>query len=645
VSIVSLENVSRQFRAEPLLESITMGVDFGDKVGIIGANGSGKSTLLRIIAGQETVDAGRVVVSRGTTVGYLPQNPSIDDDLTVLDAVFEASTEIMALLRDYERACLDMAHDPAAAARVADLANRLEAGGGWDLETNARTVLSHLGLPDTAARVGTLSGGMRKRVALAHALIVRPDLLILDEPTNHLDTTAIQWLERWLAAYSGTLLMVTHDRYFLDRVTNGTFEIERGQIQSFTGNYSSYLEKKQEQEAMRVASAEKRDNLIRRELEWLKRGPRARATKQKARLERAHELLEAPRDQPRASLDMAVAGRRLGNKIVEMDHVSKSYNGKAIVHDFSYHLKRGDRVGIIGPNGCGKTTLLDLMTGRLAPDSGTIECGSTVVFGYYDQQSRSLDDDMKVIEYVREEADVIQMADGKTVSASQLCERFLFPGPLQHTAIGRLSGGERRRLYLLRVLMKNPNVLVLDEPTNDLDIPTLMRLEDFLDGFGGCLVVVSHDRWFLDRTVESIFAFESGGRVRQYAGNFSDSETARQTAEMPSPAATTRAAAAKAGSGAAKAGGAAAKAGNAGAAPKQVTAKPRKLTMRERLEMEALEAELEAGQARMKELEALLAADSSDFERTQKLYNEQQALGPRLDRALERWAELSELPQ
>lgn len=680
MSIISLENVTRQFRAEPLLDGIKLGIERGEKVGIIGVNGCGKSTLLRIIAGQETIDAGRVVIARGTTIGYLAQNPVFDETLTVLDAVFAASTEIMALLQEYERACQVLTDNPAALAPVAELASQLEASGGWELETNARTVLNHLGVVDTTAIVETMSGGMRKRVALAHALIVRPDLLMLDEPTNHLDTDAIQWLERWLAEYSGTLMLVTHDRYFLDRVTNRTFEIDRGQIQSFVGNYTSYLERKQEQEAMHIASGEKRDNLIRRELEWLKRGPRARATKQKAHLERARELVEAPREEAATHLNMNVAGRRLGSKTIELRHVSKAYDGRSIVSDFTYTLKRGDRVGIIGPNGCGKTTLLEMFAGRLEPDSGQVDTGSTVAIGYFaqtppfgeggcgDQASHVLGhrvateslasmDDMRVIDYVRKEADVIHMADGRTVTASQLCERFLFPGPLQQTLIGRLSGGEKRRLHLLSVLMENPNILLLDEPTNDLDIPTLVRLEDFLEGFGGCLVVASHDRYFLDRTVESIFRFGEGGRLQEYAGNFSDSEEARERDRKAPPRPSAKG---KNGSKRAQArptrGGDTASAKSArghdaalaqpaqsgGAAP---AARSRKMSMRERLEMQSLEAELENGETRRKEIEALLAADSSDFARTQTLYTELQTLGPRLDQALERWAELSELPQ
>jgi ATP-binding cassette subfamily F protein uup len=628
VSIVSLENVTRQYRAEPVLDGVTLGLERGEKVGVIGANGSGKSTLLRIIAGREPVDRGRVVVARGTTVAWLAQNPALDGALSVLDAVFAASTEIMGLLHDYEAACraLSEGGDPTTSARVADLASRLEASGGWDLETNARTVLNHLGLGDVSARVGSLSGGQRKRVGLAHVLISRPDLLLLDEPTNHLDTDAIDWLERWLASYSGTLMLVTHDRYFLDRVTNRTLEIEGGRVFGFVGNYQAYLEKKQEQEAMRAASEEKRANLIRRELEWLKRGPRARQTKQKARLERAAELMEAPREGGPARLDIEVAGRRLGKRTVELKRVSKAFDGRPIVSDFSYTFKRGDRVGIVGPNGSGKTTLLEMIAGRLAPDGGEVETGPTVVIGYYDQESRELDDAMRVLDYVREEGDAIEMADGRVVTAAQLCERFLFSGAAQHAPIGRLSGGEKRRLYLLRVLMRNPNVLLLDEPTNDLDIPTLRRLEDYLEGFGGVLVAVSHDRYFLDRTVESIFRFEGEGRLREYAGNYS--MAAEAWSRTPPPAA--RKAAAE-------------------APPPAVLApspeRRRKMSMREKLEMQSLEEEIERGEARRRELEQALASGSSDYLQTQAWYDELQPLAARLDAAMERWSALSELPQ
>lgn len=624
MSIISLENVCRRYRAEPVLDNVTLGVEDGEKLGIIGVNGCGKSTLLRLIAGRETADAGRVVVARGTSIAYLAQNPVFDDDLTVLDAVFVASTRTMALLHDYEQACREAGDDPEALARVADLASRLEACGGWDLETNARAVLSRLGVPDVGARIGTLSGGQRKRVALAHALITRPDLLILDEPTNHLDTDAVAWLERYLQHFTGTLLLVTHDRYFLDRVTTRTLEIERGAVQSFVGNYAAYLEKKEAQEAQRVASDEKRAGLLRRELEWLRRGARARATKQKAHVERATALLEAPRKAAAARLEINVAGRRLGTKTIEMRHVSKAYDGSPVVTDFTCTLDRGKRLGIIGPNGCGKTTLLDLLAGRLPPDRGDVERGPTVAVGYYDQESRSLDEDLKVIDYIREEAEQIRTGDGRVITASQMLERFLFPGPLQHTLLARLSGGERRRLYLLRVLMGNPNVLLLDEPTNDLDIPTLQRLEDYLDAFGGCLVVVSHDRYFLDRTVDAIFRFEPDGRLREFAGNFSDSEAARSVGTAPPEMARKK---------------------PVPLPEVSVPTKTRKMSMRERMELQALEAEIEKGEARRKTIEKSLAEDSSDFERTHALYEELQALTKRLDQAMERWAVLAELPQ
>lgn len=661
MSIVSLENVSRSFRSEPLLESITLGVDPGERLGLIGANGCGKSTLLRIIAGRETIDSGRVVVARGTSIAYLAQNPEFDPDLTVLQAVFVASTETMALLRDYEEACARLAiageDEPALLARVADLTARLEAAGAWDLETQARTILNHLGVGDDPdALMGTLSGGQRKRVALAHALITRPDLLILDEPTNHLDTDTVAWLERYLEGYTGTLLLVTHDRYFLDRIATRTLELERGQLQSFAGGYASYLEKKQEQEAQRAAAEEKRAALIRQELAWLRRGARARSTKQKARVERAWALIDAPEDAPAARLEISMAGRRLGTRTVDMKGLSKAYEGRPVVTDFTYTLKRGDRVGIIGPNGCGKTTLLDMLSRRLEPDAGTVEWGPTVVVGYYDQESRELQEDMRVIDYIREEAELIEDATGRTVTAAQMLERFLFPGPLQYSPIGRLSGGERRRLYLLRVLMSNPNILLLDEPTNDLDIPTLMRLEDYLDSFAGCLVVVSHDRYFLDRTVDSVFRFGAEGRLREFAGNFSAAQEALEREERardaePPPPVKGRGAR----SGAPPRGSARTPAapspsptspsasGEAG--PAAAAKRVRKISSWEEAEMQRLEADIETGEARRKAIEDQLAEDSSDFERTQALYEELQALQAELDRRMERWTVLAEMPR
>ncbi|HMS39091.1 MAG TPA: ABC-F family ATP-binding cassette domain-containing protein, partial [Pyrinomonadaceae bacterium] len=378
-----------------------------------------------------------------------------------------------------------------------------------------------LGITDTSAQMKTLSGGQRKRVALAHELIFKPDILILDEPTNHLDADTIEWLENYLKRYSGTLLLVTHDRYFLDRVTNRIFEIDRGTVQNFAGNYAYYLEKKEEQDALRITEGHKREQLIKKELAWLRTGAKARTRKSKHRINAAYDLMMQPKERAKSEIDIAIGSKRLGSKIIEIKNLSKSYGERKLIDDFSYLLKRQDRIGIIGENGSGKTTLLEIITDRIKPDSGEIEIGQTVYIGYYDQESRALNEEQRVIDYIKEIAQYVTTADGNQITASQMLEKFLFTPTAQYSFIANLSGGERRRLYLLRILMAQPNVLLLDEPTNDLDIPTLIALEEYLDDFAGALIVVSHDRYFLDRTIDSVFKFEGNGKVREFAGDYS----------------------------------------------------------------------------------------------------------------------------
>jgi ATP-binding cassette subfamily F protein uup len=627
MNILSLEDVSKNYGLKPLFSGVTLGLDEADKIGVIGANGSGKTTLLRIVAGSELPDTGRVVVAHEKVLAYLPQNPVFNKDDTVLDTVFAANNETLRLLREYEMACHELAATNAAneklLAKVSALAHQLEAAGGWELETNAKNVLTQLGITDISAKMGELSGGQRKRVALAHALLSRPDLLILDEPTNHLDADTIAWLEAYLQRYTGALLLVTHDRYFLDRVTRRIFEIERGAVQSFAGNYAYYLEKKEDQEARREAEGVKREAMIRRELAWLRRGAKARTTKQKARVDRAEELMAQPKEKARAQLDITVAASRLGKKILELRDITKAYGEQVLMRDFSYTLKRGDRIGIIGANGSGKTTLLDIIARKIQPDAGSVEVGQTLVQGYYDQENRELNDEQRVIDYIREGAERIETADGSFINASQMLEKFLFPPAVQYDRIARLSGGERRRLYLLRVLMDAPNLLLMDEPTNDLDIQTLVTLEDYLESFAGCLIVVSHDRYFLDRTVEHIFRFEGEGCVRQYPGNYSafleireretDAAAAQAVKKKPEPTSVQRDASA-----------------------------PRKLSFKERRELERLETEIERAEARKAEIETLLATNASNAELVARLYGELQTLTESLDHDVERWSELAE---
>jgi ABC transport system ATP-binding/permease protein len=628
--ILSVEAVSKDYGLRPILDNVSLGLDHADRVGVVGVNGSGKTTFLRLIAGDERPDAGRITFADGVTVGYLPQNPPSAPEATVLEAVFAASDARMKLLLDYERACGELAaqggDEPRALDRVSELGRQLEASGAWEMETNARTVLGRLGITDTNARMGTLSGGQRKRVALAHALIERPSLLILDEPTNHLDAETISWLEDYLNGYGGALLLVTHDRYFLDRVTTRILEVDNGAVQAFDGNYTYYLEKKGEQESARAVEGQKREMLIRRELAWLRRGAKARTRKSKSRVERAESLIAQPKEAARGALDMSVGSTRLGKKVLELRDITKSYDGRVLVGGFSRILKPGERIGVIGPNGAGKTTLLEIVAGRLAPDAGSLEVGQTVRFGYYDQESRALDEQERVIDYVRAVAERIETADGSFITAGQMLERFLFDGAMQYAPIAKLSGGERRRLYLLRVLMGAPNVLLLDEPTNDLDIQTLMVLEEYLDGFPGNLIVVSHDRYFLDRTVEHVIRFEGGGRLREYPGNYSAFLEARREEESEAAPA--------------KPAGAARPSGRQSDAPPNAK---RKLSFKERKELEETEARIQADELRGAEIERELSANASDAHVVHRLYEEREELTERLARDLERWAELAEL--
>jgi len=626
MNIISLEDISKSYGSKPLFEGVTLGFDEGEKVGLIGLNGSGKSTLLRIVAGHEQSDTGRAIIASNRVVAYLPQNPPFDPEQSVLDVVFTASNETMRLLRDYEMACheLSLPHrdEERLLDRVAKIAHQLEAAGGWDMETNAKTVLTQLGIHDTGEPMSALSGGQRKRVWLAKALVARPDLLIMDEPTNHLDADTIAWLETYLARYAGTLLLVTHDRYFLNRVTNRVLEIDRGQVQGFAGNYAYYVEKKEEQEAQLAAASEKREALLRRELAWLRRGAKARTTKGKARVGRLEELQRQPVEATKPEVDISGGFSRMGKKILQIEDISKSYDGLKLIEEFSYTLKRRDRIGVIGANGSGKTTLLEIIAGRVEPDVGHVEKGQTIVIGYYDQENRELDDAQRVIDYIREIAERIETVDGQVITASQMLEKFLFPPSIQYDRIARLSGGERRRLYLLGVLMSAPNLLLLDEPTNDLDIQTLIRLEEYLDSFPGCLIIVSHDRYMLDRTVEKIFRFEGDGRIAEYPGNYSAFLESREREEAK-PIETTAPASLL-------------------VASAKTTSAIRRLSYKERREFEELEKGIESAEARKDDIQRQLVASASDFVAVQALYAELESLNQQLERDVDRWAELAE---
>ena len=632
MNILSLENVSKNYGIKPLFENVTLGLEDSDKIGIIGANGSGKTTLLRVVAGREAPDTGRVVRANNKTLAFLSQNPPIDEEASVLETIFAASDGVMKLIRDYEAACHDLATVEGAnqklLEKVSALQHELELSGGWEIETNARNVLTRLGIHDTAAKMKTLSGGQRKRVALAHELIFKPDILILDEPTNHLDADTIEWLEDYLKRYTGALLLVTHDRYFLDRVTNRIFEIDRGAVQIFDGNYAYYLEKKEEQETLRAVEGHKREQLIKKELAWLRRGAKARTRKSKHRVGAAYDLMAQPKEKAKAEIDIAIGAKRLGSKIIELRGVSKSYDERRLIDDFTYLLKRDDRIGIIGPNGAGKTTLLEIITNRIKPDAGEIETGQTVAIGYYDQESRALNEQQRVLDYIREIAEYVTTVDGNQITAGQMLEKFLFPPAAQYSIIGNLSGGERRRLYLLRILMGAPNILLLDEPTNDLDIPTLIALEEYLDDFAGALIVVSHDRYFLDRTIDTVFKFEDAGVIREFPGDYSTylEITQREQANEAEARAS-------------------AKAETSSEKTTENTKEKsasKKLSFKEKRELETLETQIPGTEKRLAEIENELTRFATDAFKVNELFTEQQKLNAQLESEMERWAELAE---
>jgi ATP-binding cassette subfamily F protein uup len=527
MTIFTLRSIKKDFGIKELLTDASFSLDEGDKVGLIGTNGSGKSTLLKMIAGMESIDSGDRWVNPGSKIVYLPQQPDLDENHTVLEQVFADSGEQMALVREYEEISAQLSHGKGDTdklmARLSAVSERIDEVDAWDLETKAKLILTKLGIEDFDAKIADLSGGYRKRIALATALLSEPDVLLMDEPTNHLDALSVEWLQNYLNGYRGALLLITHDRYFLDRVTNRILEIDRGDLYNYAGNYAYYLEKKALAEESAASSVRKHAGVLRRELEWLKRGPKARSTKQKARIDRIKDMRAQEFKTANGKVEIATAGRRIGKKVIELLNICKAYGDRTLIKDFTYNFTPEDRIGIIGSNGAGKSTLMDIITGRIQPDSGTVEIGTTIHIGYFDQHSEDLtpNEDQRVIEYLKSVAELVQTADGEIITASQMLEKFLFPPNQQYAPINKLSGGEKRRLFLLKVLMSAPNVLILDEPTNDLDVQTLAVLEDYLEDFNGCVIVVSHDRYFLDRTIDMVFALEPGGNLRLYPGNYS----------------------------------------------------------------------------------------------------------------------------
>ncbi|MDB9541380.1 ABC-F family ATP-binding cassette domain-containing protein [Anabaenopsis arnoldii] len=641
MSIITLQSVKKDFGIKEILRDASFSLDATDKVGLIGTNGSGKSTLLKMIAGLESIDSGQITFSAGAKVIYLPQQPDVNENYTVLEQIFADSGEHLSLVREYEELShklVDHPEDSQLMSRLSGVMQRMETTGAWELETNAKIILTKLGISDFDAVVGTLSGGYRKRIALATALLSEPDVLLMDEPTNHLDALSVEWLQSYLNRFRGTLLLITHDRYFLDQVTSRIIEIDRGDVYTYAGNYSYYLEKKALAQESAMSSQRKHQGVLRRELEWLSRGPKARSTKQKARIQRIQAMRETEFKQVQGKVEISTVSRRIGKKVIELNNVSKGYDGRTLINNFTYEFSPEDRIGIIGGNGTGKSTLMDMITGRIQPDSGTVEIGATVHIGYFDQHSEELlaavDENQRVIDYIKEEGEFVKIADGTQISASQMLERFLFPGNQQYAPIHKLSGGEKRRLFLLRILIGAPNVLILDEPTNDLDVQTLAVLEDYLEDFAGCVIAVSHDRYFLDRTVDNVFALEEGGNLRQYPGNYSvylDYKKAEEELEKQQQAANV--------------------AEKPPATPKVSSSstvtenkKRRRLSNWEKREFGELEVKIAKLESEKAEAEkALSSLSGGNYTQVQKLYEQVENLKQSIDIATERWLELAEM--
>ena len=629
MNLLSTENLTKSYGERILFEQVTLNINDGDKIGLIGVNGTGKTTFLQVLTGREPADAGKVLLGSGVQLEYLPQNPMFDDQATVLEQVFQGDSAAMQAIRDYELALEQVHRQPDNTEwqkQLIRMTQQMDATDAWQLENGAKTILTRLGITDFTAIVGTLSGGQRKRVALAAALIHPADLLILDEPTNHIDNDMVAWLEQYLQSYSGALLMITHDRYFLDRVSNRIIEIDKGRLYSYEGNYGDFLVSRAEREEQQESSERKRQNLLRNELAWIRRGAQARSTKQKARIERFEELSSQKASTPTGKLEIEAAATRLGRKIIELSNIRYGYNAVELIRDFSYNVLKNDRLGIIGPNGSGKSTLLNLIAGRLTPTQGTAEIGQTVKIGYFSQESSEMDESLRVIEYIREEANFITTQSGETISAAQMLERFLFSPNSQWQPIAKLSGGERRRLFLLRILMGAPNVLLLDEPTNDLDVQTLTVLEDYLDDFPGAVIVVSHDRYFLDRVVDKLFAFTGDGMLTQYVGGYSDYQAKQVLLASQAETKEVKPVAAK----------------TATTVPVRTA---RRFTFNEQREYDTIDAVIAAVEQELQTIADEIAAAGSDFESLQCLTARQTVLTTKLDELLERWTYLNELAE
>ncbi len=602
MNLLTVENMSKSYTERMLFDHVTFGIGEGEKIGIIGINGTGKSTLLKIIAGLEEPDEGTVTKGKKVRIGYLSQTPEFEYNQTILQNVVQGQKAE----EEYR-----------------------------NLEGEANAMLYKLGITDTSISPEKLSGGQKKRVALVRTLLTPAEILVLDEPTNHLDNEMAEWLEDYLNKFRGAFIMVTHDRYFLDKVTNKIIELDKGNIYSYQANYSRFLELKAEREEMLAATERKAKSLYRVELEWMQRGARARSTKQKAHIQRFEELRDRKVIEEEGKVEINALSARLGKKTIELNGIGKSFGDRKLFQDFSYILLPGDRIGIIGPNGCGKSTLLNILTGMLPPDRGSVEMGTTIKLGYFSQENEYMDESLKVIDYIKDTAEYIQTTEG-TATASQMCDRFLFLGSMQYTQIAKLSGGEKRRLYLLKVLMEAPNILVLDEPTNDLDIKTLTILEDYLDTYPGIVVTVSHDRYFLDRIATRIFSFEDGV-IKQYEGNFTDYKQARSVREEPGTDTENR-------SGKATASPSEAQKTASMATWKQKSNKP-KFTYQEQREFDTIDEDIAKLEAQLAEVEQAISRETTNYSKLQELMQKKDELAKALEDKMERWVYLNDLAE
>ena len=601
MNLLTMEHITKAYTDRVLLNDVAFSINENEKIGVIGINGMGKSTLLKVTAGIEPYDEGKISMGKQVKICYLPQTPEFEEGTTVLRAA------------------------------IADNVNELNQ---WTIEADARSMLNQLGFYDYNEKVEHMSGGQKKRIALVNALLTPADILILDEPTNHLDNAMSEWLGEYLIGFRGAILMVTHDRYFLDRVATRIVEVDQGKLYSYPGNYSEFVKLKAERQDMALATERKRKSLLRTELEWLGRGARARSTKQKAHIDRIKAMQEIKDIQEEKRVVLDSVASRMGNKTIELENISKSYGNRKLISDYSYIFLKNDRIGIIGPNGCGKTTLLKIINGIVRPDRGTIEIGQTIRIGYFSQENEYMDASMKVIDYVKEVGEYVTTSDGK-ITASQMLERFLFDGAMQWSKIEKLSGGEKRRLYLMRVLMSAPNVLILDEPTNDLDIQTLTILEDYLDHFDGIIITVSHDRYFLDRIVNRTFSFEGDGKVRQFEGGYSDYLIRKELEGLDTEMSLKGHAAATEGQ---------LKKGESSSKDTWKQRKPKfKFTYKEQREFETIDDDIAKLEEKLETLDAQIAANATNSVKLRELMDKKEEAGNELDEKMERWVYLNDL--